>query len=361
MSGAQTVKRSPGPFSLSCVGSQRSAVTSSIVNAVALAIFSFTRLAYFLQSMSPLILAGPRSPSCQAACARSVGHPHRNHANCVTSLWFGILPAYRAECPQRWHGSMKKWSEDQLQASVDAYLALRGRLANGQKINKSQAYRDLAQQHGRDQAAWARRFSNISQVMTDLGYQPIAGLKPLPNVGTNVTKQLAAMIHSRLHDTDEGMADDMVRFELSESDTKHQGDGFLPDLVDDQRLRSTRSIAMRRGQRSFRRKLIEIYRGRCAITDCGVPDVLEAAHIFPYLSGPTNNVGNGLLLRSDIHTLFDLYLVSADPETLVVSTSPKLGESEYGALSGKSLAERATGHQAINRNCLEWHRSRCKW
>ncbi len=256
---------------------------------------------------------------------------------------------------------MKNWSEDQLQASVDAYLSMRSRLACGHSINKSQTYRSLAQQYGKDQAAWARRFSNISQVMVDLGYQPIPGLKPLSNVGSNVAKRLATMIHSRLGEAEDGLADEVVRFELLESEADYRDNFFLPEHVDDQRLRSTRSIALRRGQKSFRRTLIQVYGGRCAITNCDVPDVLEAAHIFPYLSGPTNDAGNGLLLRADIHTLFDLYLLSADPETFMISTSPKLHGTEYSLFSGRQLADRTAGYQEINRNCLEWHRSRCSW
>lgn len=75
----------------------------------------------------------------------------------------------------------------------------------------------------------------------------------------------------------------------------------------------TRSIALRRGQAGFRNNLLNAYRGRCAMTGTSVADALEAAHIIPYNGRSTNYVTNGLLLRCDIHTLFDLKLVSVDP------------------------------------------------
>ncbi len=50
---------------------------------------------------------------------------------------------------------------------------------------------------------------------------------------------------------------------------------------------------------------MDAYGGRCAVTNCDIEDVLEAAHISPYNGPSTDQVYNGLLLRTDIHTLFD--------------------------------------------------------
>jgi len=56
------------------------------------------------------------------------------------------------------------------------------------------------------------------------------------------------------------------------------------------------------------------YERRCAITGCTIDHVLEAAHISPYLGEHTNHVTNGLLLRADIHTLFDRGLIKVDSD-----------------------------------------------
>jgi predicted restriction endonuclease len=81
---------------------------------------------------------------------------------------------------------------------------------------------------------------------------------------------------------------------------------FDPRSEDDARGRALALIVRRRGQPAFRRKLLKAYKSRCAISRCDCPDALEAAHIRQYKGRHTNHIKNGILLRSDIHTLFDL-------------------------------------------------------
>jgi predicted restriction endonuclease len=68
-----------------------------------------------------------------------------------------------------------------------------------------------------------------------------------------------------------------------------------------------------------------------------VLDVLEAAHITPYLGPDTNHVSNGLLLRADIHTLFDLRLIRIHPDTLQVELSDSLKGTPYEEHKGRTL------------------------
>jgi hypothetical protein len=106
----------------------------------------------------------------------------------------------------------------------------------------------------------------------------------------------------------------------------------------DARKRTLASIVVRQGQPSFRAALIAAYRCRCAITGNDCEAVLEAAHIRPY-AGPQSNVtSNGLLLRADIHTLFDLALIAVNPENLTVRIASRLRSSPYGPLHGSPLA-----------------------
>jgi putative restriction endonuclease len=121
--------------------------------------------------------------------------------------------------------------------------------------------------------------------------------------------------------------------------TSEQADDpqFDPDSVGDERERSIRAIRVRRGQPAFRTALLEAYGRRCAITGCAVEDVLEAAHITPYLGPLTNHVSNGLLLRTDLHTLFDCGLLAVDPETRIVVIADALKASAYAKLDGKVL------------------------
>lgn len=109
----------------------------------------------------------------------------------------------------------------------------------------------------------------------------------------------------------------------------------IPD--EDSRKKTLQSIVQRQGQAKFRKKLLEAYNSQCAITDCNVEMALEAAHIFPYKGEKTNDVSNGLLLRADIHTLFDLYLISINPETLKVELNKQLCNSSYQYLANKKI------------------------
>ncbi|WEK52448.1 MAG: HNH endonuclease signature motif containing protein [Candidatus Kaistia colombiensis] len=100
-----------------------------------------------------------------------------------------------------------------------------------------------------------------------------------------------------------------------------------------------RQIAIRQGQARFRDQLIDAYGGRCAITGTPIIATLQAAHIKPYDGPSTNSVSNGLLLRADIHNLFDLGLLQIDPQSLSVVASPDIRQSSFGKLHGRRIRE----------------------
>jgi len=104
----------------------------------------------------------------------------------------------------------------------------------------------------------------------------------------------------------------------------------------DRRKVVERQIRERRGQQQFRDALCERYRDRCLVTGCEVLAVLEAAHISPYRGEGDNHPANGLLLRADVHTLFDLDLLGIDPNDLRVELHPDVLK-EYGPIAGVTL------------------------
>jgi putative restriction endonuclease len=116
--------------------------------------------------------------------------------------------------------------------------------------------------------------------------------------------------------------------------TAEENHAFDVANVIDARERVLAQIVRRRGQRNFREKLLEAYGRRCAITGCDLIEVLEAAHIVPYMGPATDDVQNGLLLRGDIHTLFDLGLVAVEPESLRVLLATNLNITSYRELAG---------------------------
>ena len=62
---------------------------------------------------------------------------------------------------------------------------------------------------------------------------------------------------------------------------------------------------------------------------------MEAAHILPYAGDKSDFVSNGLLLRGDIHTLFDLDLIGINPRTFAVALARSLRGTSYDELGEK--------------------------
>ena len=101
-------------------------------------------------------------------------------------------------------------------------------------------------------------------------------------------------------------------------------------------------VTPRLGQGSFRVLVTDAYRYRCSMTGERTLPVLEAAHIRPYADGGEHALSNGLLLRSDLHTLFDLGYVAIDPKEKRILVSDRIKAEfengrEYYKLRGERL------------------------
>lgn len=107
----------------------------------------------------------------------------------------------------------------------------------------------------------------------------------------------------------------------------------------DNRERKLKEIVVRKGQNNFRNTLFKYWR-KCSITGCEIKEIIDAAHIYPYRSEKDNNIKNGLLLRTDLHRLFDNYLLSINPESLTVHISEKIKDSHYSSLNGIKIEDK---------------------
>lgn len=123
---------------------------------------------------------------------------------------------------------------------------------------------------------------------------------------------------------------------LSEVDIEGVSVEFSPEDAETAKEKVSRSVALRRGQPKFRKKLLSAYQNTCAVTGTSFPPILEAAHIVPYMGEKTNHVTNGILLRTDIHTLFDLGLLGVNQEYEVVVSS-SLKNTEYEVYNGQKI------------------------
>jgi predicted restriction endonuclease len=76
--------------------------------------------------------------------------------------------------------------------------------------------------------------------------------------------------------------------------------------------------------------------GYC-VSGCRIVDLLEAAHISPYRGEGDNHPENGLLLRTDLHTLFDLDLLGIDPTMLTIHLHSALRTGDYAVFEAPRL------------------------
>ena len=116
----------------------------------------------------------------------------------------------------------------------------------------------------------------------------------------------------------------------------------------------------RLGQGAFRVEVLEAYNRRCALTGEKTLPVLQASHIKPYAESGPHEVSNGLLMRSDLHLLFDRGLITITPDHHI-EVSNRIREQwqngrEYYALHGERLRvlPSSTGARP-RREFVEWH------
>ena len=123
--------------------------------------------------------------------------------------------------------------------------------------------------------------------------------------------------------------------------------GGLPTVVTNRYRRRATSIAgghhlrtvrTRKGQGRFRERLVELYGNKCAFTGVNHSKALEAAHLYQYSRIGEHHESGGLLLRRDIHSLFDAGLLSINPESLLIEVHEHIKSIEtYKKIDGCQL------------------------
>jgi putative restriction endonuclease len=120
-----------------------------------------------------------------------------------------------------------------------------------------------------------------------------------------------------------------------------------------------RLVAPRLGQRAFQAVVLDAYSRKCAITGDKIVPVLQAAHIRPLAEGGQHRLDNGLLLRSDVHTLYDSGYLGVDPKHRLL-VSPRLREQfgngeEFYSRAGEPIVVPERQLDRPNSKYLEWH------
>lgn len=116
--------------------------------------------------------------------------------------------------------------------------------------------------------------------------------------------------------------------------------------------------ATRPGQQEFSKTMRINYRSRCTITGCNTPAALQAAHIRVFEGrADDNSPANGLLLRSDIHALFDALLITLSEDGTRVEISEALTDPSYACLRNAVVSQPEIGPRPSPDNIRD-HRTR---
>ncbi|MFQ5635144.1 MAG: HNH endonuclease [Gammaproteobacteria bacterium] len=142
---------------------------------------------------------------------------------------------------------------------------------------------------------------------------------------------------------------------LSESEQARLN-AFDPQSTKEGRELIVENITRRRGQPPLRQSLLVAYDYTCAVTGCNAPDALEAAYIIPYRGKYTHHTSNAILLRADVHTLFDLGKVAVDTRSMTIVVSDELLETSYRLLADRPLHYPRDDTQRPSTEALDLHR-----
>lgn len=131
------------------------------------------------------------------------------------------------------------------------------------------------------------------------------------------------------------------------------------ELIDVKEGRKKHSyIKDRVGQPAFRRAVLRAYKNRCAVTKSKVVEVLQAAHIQPYVDARSNHVKNGICLRADLHRLFDEGMIAINDDfSIEVCTRLKKASPAYGELDGRKIRLPIGEEERPSQVALKFHRS----
>ena len=184
-----------------------------------------------------------------------------------------------------------------------------------------------------------RSVPEIAVICNDMG--EIDSVAPLPMLINRYVKD---------SDTFSQFATDDVDPELS----------FDIEKPADERRRVESERVVREGAGAFRSTVLWAWGGRCALAGTSIQCTVDAAHLYPYNGLKTNDPSNGIALRSDIHSLFDFFLLSFQyiNGRLVVDISKQLFGSEYEMFSEKEITLPSSRSHRPHPKLIEHHHKR---
>ena len=219
-----------------------------------------------------------------------------------------------------------EWSQQEIDASVEAYMQMLSKELKAEKYNKAAVNRKLREGElfKRSRGSLEMRMCNISAVLGAKGLRYIDGYKPRSNVGTRVTTMIEESI-KRFKDANLGVGGFFEEknepdFITDLSRAEEQGDFEGVDDTERETLQKSRV-----GQGKFRQSLIDMW-GCCAVTEVDDTALLVASHIKPWSSGDKNSTNSLYASRRSISSLWNMKLrtLAAVDRSIDMSTSMEL-------------------------------------
>jgi hypothetical protein len=128
---------------------------------------------------------------------------------------------------------------------------------------------------------------------------------------------------------------------LLEQNLTISGSWWDSQVHEDEKIQGGHALGLsknRIGQQRFREALLARYGEVCAFSGPQPPAILEAAHLIPYNDNPEHEVKGGLLIRRDLHTLFDDFLITINPDTWSIQIAPELMQfPDLATLNGRPV------------------------
>jgi putative restriction endonuclease len=191
-------------------------------------------------------------------------------------------------------------------------------------------------------------------------------------IGCRVLTQPFFLDRSRWIATPESFAPTVVKFKsysTSDEDGRRLWEAIQDTLVgmparppgfdEPARYGEPMLVRPRLGQGAFRVLVTDNYRRRCAVSGERTVPALDAAHITPFADGGLHEVSNGILMRRDIHSLFDLGYVTITPD-MTFEVSRRIREEyengrHYYSMHGTSIQPPEDATRRPDRSTLAWH------
>ncbi len=210
------------------------------------------------------------------------------------------------------------WTNEELEAAIDAYTQMQHMEREGKPFVKKQFYEELAQRYGRTPKSFEYRMQNISYVLALMGRDWLKGLKPARNVGANV----AAQIERLLLEHDDLRRPLVAAFEITVRDEAQKKPTSIPIGI----TKPTKTIAaVTQFQRDPKVKawVLQMANGVCEC--CKRVSPFNSADGKPFL---------------EVHHLLQLADGGADTTSNTIAVCPNCHRELHYGLNAKSIVER---------------------